>query len=92
MSYIYEPDIAAKAVIELNTALRAKEDMEYANALLADPRMTNTKGHLASCGVSYKQIKMVRDCVPGHLPTLDQQKKAQNFLNELDREQEVVSG
>tara|TARA_B100000989_G_C19270714_1_gene356080 strand:- start:158 stop:439 length:282 start_codon:yes stop_codon:yes gene_type:complete len=91
MKYIYAPDIAAKAVLELNHALRGHNDMEYANALLADQRMTNTKGVLASCGVKYKDIKRVRDCVSGQLPTLDAQKKALEFLNGIDAEQELWS-
>ena len=87
----YSPDIAAKAVIELNSALRFQDDMEYANALLADPRMTNTKGILASCGFSYKEIKKVRSCVNGNLPLLDVQKRAIEFLNSIDHEQEIMS-
>jgi len=89
MSYIYHPDVAAKAVDELSNALRAFRDMEYANALLADARMTNTKGMLASCGVSYKGIKYVRDLVSGNIPTLEAQRRAVNFLNSLDNEQKA---
>ena len=85
MSLHYAPEIAAKAVHELTAALRGFCDIEYANALLADPRMTNTKGVLASCGISYKQIKQVRDVVPGHMPTYDAQKRAQAFLSEIDQ-------
>lgn len=84
MSLTYHPDVAAKAVIELSSALRAFRDMEYANALLADPRMTNTKGVLASCGFSYREIKQVRDQVSGHVPTLSAQRKAIEYLNQLD--------
>ena len=87
MSLAYHPDVAAKAVMELSNALRAFRDMEYANALLADPRMTNTKGLLASCGFSYKEIKQVRDQVSGHIPTLNAQRKAIEFLNQLDNSQ-----
>ncbi len=86
----YHPDIAAKAVLELNNALRWQADMDYVDALLADPRMTNTKGILASCGLSYKEIKRIRDCSTGNLPLLDKQRKAIEFLNEIDREQEVM--
>lgn len=88
--HIYAPDIAAKAVIELTKALDQRTDMEYANALLADPRMTNTKGILASCGITYRDIKTVRSVVTGMLPTLEAQRRAIGFLNELDREQEVM--
>lgn len=84
MSLAYHPEIAAKAVTELKNALMGFHDMEYANALLADPRMTNTKGILASVGFTYKGIKFVRDQVSGHIPTLEAQRRAIGFLNELD--------
>lgn len=87
MSMMYHPDIAAKAVMELSHAIRGFANMEYANALLADPRMTNTKGALASCGFSYKEIKTIRDQVSGNLPTLDAQRAAIEFLKNLDQEQ-----
>jgi hypothetical protein len=90
MSLVYHPDIAADAVMELSNALRAFRDMEYANALLSDPRMTNTKGLLASCGFSYKEIKRIREQVSGHIPTLDAQRKAINFLNQIDKMQESM--
>lgn len=90
MSYAYHPDVAAKAVMELSHALRAFRDMEYANALLADPRMTNTKGILAACGFSYKGIKYIRDQVSGHIPTLEAQRKALGFLNVIDNEQKAM--
>ena len=83
----YVPEIAVKALRELDAAMRGLSDMEYANALLADPRMTNTKGILASCGISYKDIKRVRNCVNGQLPTLDAQRRAIDFLNSIDAEQ-----
>ena len=41
----YPPDIAAKAVIELTGALKAYTDVEYAKALLSDPRMSSNRGH-----------------------------------------------
>lgn len=87
MTYAYHPDVAAKAVKELTNALRAFADMEYANALLADPRMTNTRGVLAASGFTYKGIKFVRDQVSGHLPTLEAQRKAAQFLNYIDEMQ-----
>lgn len=89
MTLAYHPEVAAKAVMELSNALRAFRDMEYANALLADPRMTNTKGMLASCGFSYREIKQVRDQVPAHIPTLESQRRAIDFLNTLDQQQGV---
>jgi hypothetical protein len=91
MSYIYHPDVAAKAVMELSHALRLFRDMEYANALLADPRMTSTKGLLAACGFSYKGIKYIREQVSGHIPTLDSQRKALDFLKGIDTEQDKVA-
>ncbi len=90
MSYMYHPDVAAKAVMELSKALRAFGDEEYANALLADPRMSSTKGLLAACGFSYKGIKYIREQVSGNIPTLDSQKKAGSFLNQIDQEQKVM--
>ena len=87
MALHYHPELAAKAVRELTAALQGFSDMEYANAMLADKRMTNTKGVLASCGVGYKQIKEVRDVVSGELPTFDAQKRARAFLDAIDAEQ-----
>ena len=92
MTYAYHPLVAVKAVEELTGALMGLSDMEYANALLADPRMTHTKGMLASCGITYQGIKRVRNLVSGNIPTLESQKRALAFLNELDtqQQQEVV--
>ena len=90
--YAYHPDVAAKAVNELASCIGPMADNEYANALLADPRMTNTKGLLASCGFSYKGIKFIRDRVSGNIPTLDAQKRALAFLKQVDEEQRNVEG
>lgn len=87
VKYAYHPDVAAKAVNELAKCIGPLADNEYANALLADPRMTNTKGLLASCGFSYKGIKFIRERVSGNIPTLEAQKRALAFLNEIDNEQ-----
>ena len=87
MKYAYHPDVAAKAVNELAKCIGPMADNEYANALLADPRMTNTKGLLASCGFSYKGIKFIRDRVSGNIPTLDAQKRALDFLKTIVDEQ-----
>jgi hypothetical protein len=87
VKYAYHPDVAAKAVNELAKCIGPLADNEYANALLADPRMTNTKGLLASCGFSYKGIKFIRDRVTGTIPTLDAQKRALEFLKQIDDEQ-----
>ena len=87
VKYAYHPDVAAKAVNELAKCIGPLADNEYANALLADPRMTNTKGLLASCGFSYKGIKFIRDRVSGNIPTLDAQKRALDFLKQVDDEQ-----
>ncbi|MCI5048912.1 MAG: hypothetical protein MRY32_01065 [Rickettsiales bacterium] len=86
MAYAYHPAVAVKAVEELGNALLGFNDMEYANALLADPRMTNTKGIMASCGFTYKGIKYVRDLVSGNIPTLEAQKRALAFLGQIDDE------
>ena len=88
VKYAYHPDVAAKAVRELAKCIGPLADNEYANALLADPRMTNTKGLLASCGYSYQGIKFIRDRVSGNIPTLDAQKRALDFLKEIDEEQQ----
>ena len=90
MTLAYHPDVAAKAVYELSRALRAFANMEYANALLSDPRMTSTKGLLASCGFSYRDIKVIRDQVSKHLPTLESQRKAISFLAEVDEIQKNI--
>ena len=82
--YAYNPNVSDKALIELKNALLGFHDMEYANALLADPRMTSTRGMLASSGFTYKGIKVVKDLVSGNMPTLDAQKRAIDFLNDID--------
>ena len=87
MAFAYHPTIAARAVEELTNALLGLKDMEYANALLADPRMTHTKGLLASCGLTYKGIKKIRDSVSGNIPTLEAQRRALDFLGTIDTEQ-----
>lgn len=88
----YPPDIAAKAVIELTSALQHGHDMEYAKALLADPRMSSNRGHLASCGVNMRKIKQAKELADLSLPTLESQRRAIEFLNKLDHEQEVTRG
>lgn len=88
----YAPDIAAKAVIELTNALKGKTDIEYAKALMADPRMSSNRGHLASCGVNMRKVKEAKELVELGLPTLDCQRRAIDFLNQLDHEQQVMNG
>lgn len=88
----YAPDIAAKAVIELTGALKEYRDVEYAKALLSDPRMSSNRGHLASCGVNMRKIKQAKELVEVGLPTLDSQRKAIDFLDQLDHEQQVMHG
>jgi hypothetical protein len=88
--YAYHPDVAAKAVSELAKCIGPMADNEYANALLADPRMTSTKGLLASCGFSYKGIKFIRERVSGNIPTLEAQKRALEFLHRIDEEQQKM--
>lgn len=92
MTLAYHPDVAAKAVVELKHAFLNFKDQEYANALLSDQRMTNTKGILASCGFSYRDIKVIRDQVSKHLPTLETQRYAIAFLDEIDRIQKSKQG
>lgn len=88
--YAYHPDVAAKAVKELASCIGPMADNEYANALLADPRMTHTKGILASCGFSYKGIKFIRERVSGNIPTLEAQKRALAFLKDIDEAQSLM--
>lgn len=88
----YAPDIAAKAVIELTGAMRGHKDMEYAKALLIDPRMTSNIGLMASCGLTTREVKRVKECMQDGLPTLDAQKRAIEFLNNLDFEQGMGHG
>ena len=88
----YAPDIAAKAVIELTSALQQSHDVEYAKALLSDPRMSSNRGHLASCGVNMRKVKQAKELVALSLPTLESQNRAIEFLNELDHEQKVMNG
>jgi len=92
MTLAYHPDVAAEAVMELSNALRAFTKDEYVNALLADPRMTSTKGLLASCGFSYRDIKVIREQVAKHLPTLESQRQALAFLNRIDELQKTRAG
>lgn len=88
----YAPDIAAKAVIELTGALHELLDVEYAKALLADPRMSSNRGHLASCGVNMRKVRQAKDLVAVSMPTLDSQQRAIEFLDQLDHEQQVMHG
>ena len=86
----YAPDIAAKAVIELTSAIKEHKDVEYAKALIADPRMSSNRGHLASCGVNMRKIKQAKQLVEVGLPTLECQRRAIEFLDSLDHEQQVM--
>ncbi len=88
----YSPDIAAKAVIELTGAMRGYSDMEYAKALLIDPRMTSNIGLMASCGITTREIKRVKECMRDGLPPLNAQRRAIEFLNNLDFEQGMGHG
>jgi hypothetical protein len=87
----YAPDIAAKAVIELTGALKEYTDVEYAKALLSDPRMSSNRGHLASCGVNMRKVKQAKELVALSLPTLESQRRAIDFLDTLDHEQRVMN-
>lgn len=88
----YAPDIAAKAVIELTGALQEYSDVEYAKALMSDPRMSSNRGHLASCGINMRKVKQAKELVALSLPTLDSQRRAIDFLDSLDHEQQVMNG
>lgn len=83
----YHPDVAAKAVNALSDALDGAANDAYARALLSDPRMTSNRGHLASCGVNMRVVKQAKLLVSLGMPTLEEQKRAIDFLNNLDREQ-----
>lgn len=87
----YAPDIAAKAVIELTSALQEYKDVEYAKALLSDARMSSNRGHLASCGVNMRKVKQAKDLVALSLPTLESQRRAIEFLDALDHQQTVMT-
>ena len=86
----YAPDIAAKAVIELTHALKDGKDVEYAKALLSDARMSSNRGHLASCGVNMRKVKQAKDLVALSMPTLESQRRAIEFLDSLDHQQDVM--
>lgn len=88
----YAPDIAARAVVELTSALHGYNDVEYAKALMADPRMSSNRGHLASCGVNMRKVKQAKELVEVGLPTLECQRRAITFLNHLDHEQQALNG
>jgi hypothetical protein len=88
----YAPDIAAKAVIELTNAMRSYSDMEYAKALLSEPRMVSNIGLMASCGLTTREVKRAKECMSDGLPTMEAQKRAIQYLDALDREQEVSNG
>lgn len=88
----YAPDIAAKAVIELTKAMRGGADDPYARALMADPRMVSNRGHLASCGVNMRTVKQAKLLVSLGMPTLEDQRRAIDYLNQLDHEQEALHG
>ena len=86
----YAPQIAARAVTELTEALREAKDDAYAKALLADPRMSSNRGHLASCGVNMRKVKQAKQVVDLGMPTLESQLRAKQFLDTLDAEQQKV--
>ena len=88
----YAPDIAARAVMELTHALHDSSGDPYARALMADPRMVSNRGHLASCGVNMRKVKQAKLLVSLGMPTLEEQRRALDFLNQLDQEQGVLHG
>ncbi len=88
----YAPDIAAKAVMEFTKAFEGYADVDYAVALISDPRMSGNRGHFASIGVNMRQVKTAKSLLPETLPLMDVQRKAIDFLDALDHEQEVMSG
>jgi hypothetical protein len=88
----YTPEIAAKAVVEFTNAFRKFADVEYAKALIADPRMSSNRGHFASCGINMREVKTAKKLLPDSLPLMDAQRKAIDFLDRLDHEQWVKYG
>ena len=86
----YTPAIAARAVEELTTALNESKDDAYAKALLADPRMSSNRGHLASCGINMRTVKQAKVVVELGLPTLESQQRARQFLDTLDMEEKAA--
>lgn len=88
----YAPDIAAKAVIEVTNAMRGFSDLEYAKALLSEPRMVSNYGLMASCGLTTREIKRAKSIMTEGMPTMEAQKRAIQYLDALDREQEVSHG
>ena len=87
----YSPDVAAKAVMEFTKAFRLFSNVDYATALINDPRMASNRGHFASCGINMREVKNVKSMLPEILPLMDAQRKAIDFLNSLDREQENLN-
>lgn len=88
----YARDISAKAVMEFTKAFRKFTDVDYAVALMADPRMSSNRGHFASIGINMREVKTAKSFLPEMLPLMDVQRRAIKFLDELDREQEVMGG
>lgn len=89
--HYYAPDIAAKAVVEFTKAFRMFSDVEYATALMNDPRMISNRGHFASCGLNMREVKQVKAMLPEVLPLMEAQKKAIEFLDSLDVEQQGLN-
>jgi ribosomal protein L22 len=87
----YHSDIAAKAVIELTNAIAQEIDDTYAQALLADIRMSGKGGHLASCGISSQKVKQAKTVLKNDYPSVDMMARAVNFLDGLDHEQAVFN-
>jgi hypothetical protein len=88
----YARDIAAKAVMEFTNAFRKFSDVDYAKALISDPRMSSNRGHFASIGINMREVKTAKSFLPDTLPLMDVQRKAIQFLDALDHEQEVMNG
>ncbi len=89
--HYYSPDVAAKAVVEFTRAFRMFSDVEYATALMNDPRMVSNRGHFASCGLNMREVKQVKAMLPEVLPLMESQKKAIEFLDSLDVEQKGLA-
>ena len=90
MEQYYAPDIAAKAVVEFTNAFRLLANVDYATALINDPRMVSNRGHFASCGLNMREVKQVKSMLPEVLPLMEEQRKAIEFLDALDMEQEKL--
>ena len=88
---LYAPQVGVKVLMLLNKAVDSFQDIELANALLADPRVSGNQGMLMSTGLSMRQIKRIKESFQRNMPTLEAQKRADEFLSYLDNEQQHLT-